>query len=249
MYRERIITALDFLIGHFHFVGLERRPPEHKRIADDPSRPDIHFVGVTDGALDYFGGNVVGRPTHCPFLLVAELQFGGESEVPHLEIHIFVEEDVAHLEIPVDNPVAVHVLKRGHYLQHEIACLLDGELLPLLDHLAEGLVGAEFQHDVHVLGVLEHAVELHDVLVVEGLVDLYLRQQLWIASGSYLLLCSALLQGCLIDYFYRIHLLRLQVHSFVALGKPTYKYHMRVYLCLGVCPWSISCIRSLHLLS
>lgn len=129
---------------------------------------------MANGALHDFGGDVVGSPTHGAFLLVTELEFGGKPEVSNFEIHVVVEEDVAHLEVAVDDAVAVHVLEGGDDLVHVVAGLLDGELLALLDHLAEGLVGAEFEDDVDVLLVLEDGVELDDLLVVECFVDFYL---------------------------------------------------------------------------
>lgn len=71
----------------------------------------------------------------------------------------------------MNDPVAMHVLKGGDNLKHEISCLFNSELFPLFDHLAECFVGTQLEHDVHILRILENTVKLDDVLVVEGLMD------------------------------------------------------------------------------
>jgi hypothetical protein len=70
--------------------------------------------------------DVVGRSTHGSLLLLAEFQLGCQSEIPNLDLHIDIEEDIAEFEIAVDNTVAVHVLHGGDELQHEVPGLLGG---------------------------------------------------------------------------------------------------------------------------
>ena len=138
-YGEGVLAGLDLLVGELDLVGLEGRAAEEEGEADDAHRPDVHLVGVPHRPLHDLGSDVVGRAAHGALLLLAELQLGGESEVAHLDLHVGVEEDVAELEVAVDDAVAVHVLDCGDELQHEVARLLGGEPLALLDHLAEGL--------------------------------------------------------------------------------------------------------------
>lgn len=142
---------------------------------------------MPDGPLHNLRRDIIWGPTQSPFLLIAKLELGGQPEVADLEIHVLVEEDVAHLEVPVDDPIAVHVLEGRDDLEHEVPGLLDGELLPLLDHLAECFVNAELQDDVDVLGVLEDAVELDYVLVVQGFMNLDFGKQLSRLAGTFCL--------------------------------------------------------------
>ena len=57
-------------------------------------------------------------------------------------------------------------------MKHEITCFLDGKLLPLFDHLAEGFVWAEFQNNVDILLIFKHSVELNDMLMMQCLMNL-----------------------------------------------------------------------------
>ena len=53
-----------------------------------------------------------------------------------------------------------------------------GESFAAFDQLVEGVVCANLEEDVNVLVVLEYVLELDDVVVVEGFVDLDLGYQL-----------------------------------------------------------------------
>lgn len=74
----------------------------------------------------------------------------------------------------MDNSVAVHVLECGDNLKHKEPNLFHGEFLPFFDHFAESFVGAELEDDVDIFLVLEDAIELDDVVVMEGFMDFYL---------------------------------------------------------------------------
>lgn len=78
----------------------------------------------------------------------------------------------------------VHVLHGVDDLQDERLGLFDTELPPL-DHIVQHTLHhnliysyplvTQLHNDIYVVVVLEGVVELHDVLMVEGLVDVYLR--------------------------------------------------------------------------
>jgi hypothetical protein len=55
------------------------------------------------------GGNIVGRATHGPFLLLQIFQLGGQSKIPDLNFHILIQEDIAHFQISVNDLVGVHI--------------------------------------------------------------------------------------------------------------------------------------------
>ena len=80
--------------------------------------------------------------------------------------------------LSVDDVVVVEVSQRLYYLVQVILHFHLRQPLPPLDQLVQSLVGADLQQDVDVFVVLEHVLELHDVLVVERLVDLDLSDQL-----------------------------------------------------------------------
>ena len=98
---------------------------------------------MADRPLYDLGGDVVGSAAHGPLFLVGELELGGQAEVADLDVHGAVEEDVAKLEVPVDDPVRVHVLYAGDQLKHEEAGFLCGQSFAFFNHLAEGLRESE----------------------------------------------------------------------------------------------------------
>lgn len=72
----------------------------------------------------------------------------------------------------------------------------------------------EFEQDVNILGVFEEVLELDDVEVLYGSVDLDLAHKL--------LLGPALGEGCFLNYLGCSHLLGVLLHKFVTLGKASF---------------------------
>ncbi len=64
----------------------------------------------------YLRRNVVGSSAECSLPLSVVVDLGGEAEVPQLDLHLIVEEDVAQLQVPVDDLVLVQVLAPQQYL-------------------------------------------------------------------------------------------------------------------------------------
>lgn len=67
----------------------------------------------------------------------------------------------------MDNLLLVDVGESSHYLLQVVLYLNLADAFALLQHFVEGLVAAEFQHHVDVLGVLEDMVEGYHVAVLE----------------------------------------------------------------------------------
>ncbi len=65
----------------------------------------------------------------------------------------------------MDDFVLMEIDEGAYYLRQVILDLDFCESLPALDELIESLVGAHLQQDVDILVILEHMLELHDVLV------------------------------------------------------------------------------------
>lgn len=144
-------------------------------------------------ALDNLRGNIIGRAAYGPLLLLSELEFCGQAEVANLEFHTTADKDVSHFEVAMDNTMSVHVLDCRKNLVHEILGFTIGEFLAALEHFTETLVSAQLEEDVNVIAVLKAVLELHDVRVVQRLVDLDFRQQLHRLS-EYFLLGTVLIQ-------------------------------------------------------
>ena len=96
---------------------------------------------------------------------------GGETEVAYFDVHISVEEDVAKLEVAMNDLVVVHILACANELDHEEASFRFCEAPSTTEHVHEGAIVAELEGHVHVLFVLKAVFEVNDVGVFEGLVD------------------------------------------------------------------------------
>lgn len=87
-------------------------------------------------------------------------------------------DDVLWFDISVGNSFAVQVLHRPADLPQKEGCLLFLEIILLPDVIEEGPTLQVLQHQVDVLRITEHSVELDDVGVAEEGVDLDLLDDL-----------------------------------------------------------------------
>ena len=78
----------------------------------------------------------------------------------------------------MDDLVLVEVDEGVDYLLQIVHNLHFDQPLPALDQLVQSLVRAQLQQNVHVLVVLEHVLEFHDVVMRQRFVDFYLSYQL-----------------------------------------------------------------------
>lgn len=66
----------------------------------------------------------------------------------------------------MDNSIWVHVLKWWDDLAHEVSDFFHGKFFALLNHLAEGFIGAEFQYDIDIFLIFKDTVELNNMLMM-----------------------------------------------------------------------------------
>lgn len=121
-------------------------------------------------------GNVVWRPAECcsstSLPVFSRHEESCETKVADLHIHILVQEDVSHLEITVDDAFGVHILDRTSHLDRPESYLGLRDKLPLLDHVHQRSIWAEFQNDVCAFLKGKRSVELDDIGVVHLGMDL-----------------------------------------------------------------------------
>ena len=75
-------------------------------------------------ALKYLRCDVVGSTADGAFALSVELELSGKTEVSDFDLHAVVQEEVAQLEVSVDDAVGVEILDCGADLV-EVALDLD----------------------------------------------------------------------------------------------------------------------------
>ena len=131
-------ALLDFLVGVLDIFGLERRASVDQSVNDDSDAPHIDFVAVPL-RLQYLWSDVIGRSADGLLLLPVEINARGQSEIPDLDVHMLVEEQVAQFQIPMDDLLSVQVLKPLQHLQHEVLHLALREPALSLYQIVEGL--------------------------------------------------------------------------------------------------------------
>lgn len=150
---------------------------------NDSQTPDIDHVIMALLALfqdlrcDVVWCSAKGRSADSVHITSCN-QKSRETKVTNLGIHLRVEEDVAHLQISVDDALAMHVLDCASDLNRVEANLGFGEAFSSLHHIHEGAVGAELEGQVCRLVEGEGSEELHNVLVVHLGMDLKLGLEL-----------------------------------------------------------------------
>lgn len=122
-------------------------------------------------ALEHFGGNIVRSTANCSLSLAIKLELGGKTEIADLDLHLVVKEEIAQLEISMNDAVTVEVLDGGADLVYVALNFKLVEALASAEQLVEGLVLTQLEQDVDVLGVFEEVFETDDVVLVKGAVN------------------------------------------------------------------------------
>ena len=129
MVRERIAILSDAPVRGFHIGGLEGRLAYDQRVNYHSQRPDVDLVGVAGLAFEDFRRNIVRSTANCSLFLSVEVEFGREAEITQLDLHLVVEEEVAQLEITMDNAMRVQILQSANDLR---SVALDFQLVKAL---------------------------------------------------------------------------------------------------------------------
>ena len=99
---------------------------------------------MTRFAFKHLGRDVIRRSTDCALLLAVEIELGGQAEVAQLDLHLVVEEQVAQLQISMDDSVLVQVLQSMDNLSRVALHFKFMQALSSFQKLIHALVLAEF---------------------------------------------------------------------------------------------------------
>mmetsp|Transcript_24716 Transcript_24716/g.30853 ORF Transcript_24716/g.30853 Transcript_24716/m.30853 type:complete len:293 (-) Transcript_24716:24-902(-) len=180
---EGVRIHADALVSRLNIRGFEGGLANDERVNYDTDGPNIDFIGVTLLALEDFWSDIVRRTANGALALAVELKLGSETEVANLDLHLVVKEEVAKLEISMNYPVAVEVLDSRADLVDVTLHFELVEALAATQKLVQGLVLAQLEKNIDILGVFEEVLEPDDVVLVEGAVDLDLRHKLLFGTG------------------------------------------------------------------
>ncbi len=167
--RNGILVLFDLGVRVLQAAGLKRWLSDQQCVQNTTQRPNVHLVRVALLVED-LGRDVVRRAAQSLFAFALEIDACGQAKVADLELHVVVEEQVAQLQVTVNDFVVVQVLTSQDDLTHKIAGLGLSDGLTSLVHLHERSPATQLQDNVHVLIVLEERVELDNVLVMHGAV-------------------------------------------------------------------------------
>lgn len=107
MVREGIAVLADAPVRCFHVGRLERRFSNNERVDYDAQRPNIHLVRVAALAFEDLGGDIVRRTANRTLLLTIKVKLRGKAKVTQFDLHLVVKEEVAKLEVTMDDSVRV----------------------------------------------------------------------------------------------------------------------------------------------
>lgn len=76
-------TTLDFRIGLLDSLRLKGRSSADHYVEDHSDSPAVDCMAVAVERVQYLGGQVVGRPTHCFSAFIGPDQLGGQAKISY----------------------------------------------------------------------------------------------------------------------------------------------------------------------
>ena len=96
---------------------------------------------------------------------------GGKTKVTDFDIHVSVEEEIAELEVSVDDLMGVHIVAGADDLDEEKTCFRLGIPFAATKHIHHTAVVAELKSHVHVFVIFKTFLEANDIGVLERAVE------------------------------------------------------------------------------
>ena len=150
-------------------------PAEDQLVGDDSERIDIGGEGDFSRMFEQLRTHISRGSDEAPLARDFPLELG-DSEIDHLNIARFRDQDVFRFEIAVDDAVGVEVAESIGDLQDDFqGPFLRERFLP--DELPERDAADELHRDVETLFPLPLAVELHDIGMARHADDLGLLEK------------------------------------------------------------------------
>ena len=148
----------------------ERRPSREHLVEHHAQGVDIRAAIHVFRIVDLFRGDIGRRAQHHPLpgeAVLGVLQGSGDAEVHQLHLALAGEQDVARLDVAVDDLLVMGVFQGLAHLVHDEGGRVVGEVaLPPDQGIQRDAVNVLF-HDVIGMAFLEVIVHLHDAVVLE----------------------------------------------------------------------------------
>lgn len=163
----------DVAIGVLFILASEWCLPSQELVGKDAYSPDINLI-VVGLLIDELRCHIV----HCAAKGHPPLVDGvcGPSKVTQLHVHPFKvhDEDVLRFDVAMDDVPLLHVNECTHNLSDDVSRLLFRKILVLLQSLVEVAVVRVFKDHIHVLLIVEVAIEPDNVRMPQPPLNLQL---------------------------------------------------------------------------
>lgn len=151
----------DLLTVFSNIRSLQLQPlyfADHKFVSDDAHRKEIHFEAVVR-LCDDLWCHIPGCPASiCP---IVRPPFPRNSQVCDSQIAALIEHQILRLDVPVHNPIGVHILKPGENARYKKLGLFFREP-PSHTHMEAQVTAVDVVHnEVETLSVLEGVQHVH----------------------------------------------------------------------------------------
>jgi hypothetical protein len=171
MFWEGVLVSFDSSVCGFDISGFKGRFANDQGVNDYTERPNIHFVRMSCSSFQHFRRDVVRSTANGSFLFSIKIELGSQTEVTQFDLHFIIDEQIAQLQVSVNDSVGVQVLQSTDDL-HGVA--LDLQLVksfPAFEKFIETVVGAQFKQDIDILHVFEKVHKLSHVHMLHRPVD------------------------------------------------------------------------------
>lgn len=157
---ERVLVAFDSAVCGLDIGCLKGRFSDYQRVDDDSEGPNVDLIRMTSSSFQNLRSDVVGCSANGPLFLSVKIELCGKSEVSQFDLHFFIYEEVAQLQVSVNNAMRMQVFQRIDDLQGVALDLELVQALASLEQLVETVVGAQFKQDVNIVDVFEEVNKL-----------------------------------------------------------------------------------------
>lgn len=176
---QSVVALADLRVCVLEALRFKWRLSSQERVHYAANGPNVDLIGVALLIEDLWSDVV--RSTAEGFLAFSVVfDTSGQAKVADLYMQVVVQEEIAELEIAMDDFVVVKVLDAAHNLMDVITAFVFSNDLSALMQFHHGALFAQLEDDVNVERVVEEAVEAHNVPVVQGLMNLDLLSHLFL---------------------------------------------------------------------
>lgn len=130
--------------------------------------------------IEDLGSNVIWRSAERLLALAVVFDASSQAKVANLDMQVVVQEEIAELEIAMDDFVVVQVFDPADNLMDVVAAFVFSNDFSALMQLHHGALLAQLENDVNVEAIIEKAVEADNILVEQRFMNLNLLGHLFL---------------------------------------------------------------------